>query len=47
MGAMTMDYPIASESELKALKPGESISATVNVSDDSYNLSNIKEQPGK
>jgi Cu/Ag efflux protein CusF len=48
MGAMTMDYPIASDSDLAALKPGEQISATVNVgSDDSYNLSNIHERAGK
>jgi Cu/Ag efflux protein CusF len=48
MGAMTMDYPIASDSDLGALKAGENISATVNVSpDDSYNLSNIHERAGK
>jgi Cu/Ag efflux protein CusF len=48
MGAMTMDYPIASDSDLAALKPGESISATVNVSsDDSYSLAGIHELSGK
>ena len=48
MGAMTMDYPIASDADLAALKPGENISATVNVNDDdSYNLSNIHERTGK
>ena len=45
MGAMKMDYPIASAPDLASLKAGESISATVNVSDDgSYNLSNIHER---
>ncbi len=47
MGAMTMDYPIASDSDLAALKAGQHITATVNVSSDaSYNLSNIHESPG-
>ena len=46
MGAMTMDYPIASDSDLSALKVGENITATVNVKDDgSYNLSNIRPRP--
>jgi len=48
MGAMTMDYPIASDADLAALKPGENISATVSVSsDDSYSLSGIHERTGK
>jgi len=48
MGAMTMDYPIASDSDLATLKLGENISATVNVSsDDSYSLSGIHERAGK
>jgi Cu/Ag efflux protein CusF len=46
MGAMKMDYPIASDADLAALKAGEEISATVNMNDDgSYNLSNIHERP--
>jgi len=46
--AMTMDYPIASDSDLASLKPGENISATVNVNDDdSYNLSDIHERGAK
>ncbi len=48
MSAMTMDYPIQSDADLAALKPGENISATVNVNaDDSYNLSDIHERTGK
>jgi hypothetical protein len=47
MDAMTMDYPIVSNSDLALLKVGESIRATVNVSDDgTYNLSDIH-QAGK
>lgn len=45
MEAMTMDYPIASASDLTALKAGETISATVNVGEDgSYSLSDIHER---
>lgn len=49
MDAMKMEYPIASASDLASLKPGENISATVNVSaDGSYSLSGIHERaPGK
>ncbi len=44
MEAMKMDYPIASPTELKTLRVGENIDATVNVGDDgSYTLSNIRE----
>ena len=45
MDAMTMEYPIASKTELAALHPGDRITATVNVRDDgTYNLSQIKLQ---
>lgn len=52
MDAMKMDYPIPSDADLTPLKPGESITGTLNVADDgSYTLSNIKErssaEPGK
>jgi Cu/Ag efflux protein CusF len=42
MDAMRMDYPIASDADMAALKVGENISATVNINEDgSYNLSDI------
>ncbi len=45
MGAMKMDYPVASASDLASLKVGENISATINVgADGSYSLSNIHER---
>lgn len=46
MDAMTMEYPVKSESELHSLHVGEKIQATVNVSGsgDSYNLSGIRQQ---
>ena len=49
MDAMKMEYPIASDTDLAALKPGENIIATVNMSaDGSYNLTGIHERsPGK
>ncbi len=44
MDAMKMDYPVPSNSDLQALKAGESIAATVNVRDDgTYSLTNIHE----
>ncbi len=47
MDAMKMDYPIASDSDLNALKVGEKISATLVLSDDgSYKLSNIRPATG-
>jgi Cu/Ag efflux protein CusF len=46
MEAMTMEYPIASKAEFATLRPGQHITATVNVSADGvYNLSQIKAQP--
>ncbi len=45
MDAMKMDYPIASDADLKSLKVGEDISATVNMNDDgSYTLSDIHDR---
>lgn len=41
MEAMTMEYPIHSRTEFQKLHAGAKITATVNVSDDGYNLSNI------
>ncbi|HZQ52932.1 MAG TPA: copper-binding protein [Bryobacteraceae bacterium] len=41
MEAMTMEYPIRSRAEFQKLHTGDKITATVNVSDDGYNLSNI------
>lgn len=48
MEAMTMDYPIKSRAEFDKLHPGDKITATVNVRDDGYDLSNIHtEKTGK
>ncbi len=45
MGAMKMDYPVASASDLASLKVGENISATIDVgADGSYSLSHIHER---
>ena len=46
MEAMTMDYPIQSKDEFATLRPGDHITATIDVSDDgSYTLSHIKVVP--
>jgi protein SCO1/2 len=43
MEAMTMEYPVKSKADLKALHVGEQISATVDVTaDESYSLSNVR-----
>src|SRR5579875_3028303 len=46
MEAMTMDYPIKSKAEFGALRPGEKIKATLNVSasNDEYNLTDIHDE---
>jgi Cu/Ag efflux protein CusF len=45
MEAMTMDYPIKSQSEFNSLHVGDQIAATVDVGDDGgYGLSHIKVQ---
>jgi Cu/Ag efflux protein CusF len=45
MEAMTMEYPVKPPAELKALRVGDRITATVNVhEDDGYDLTNIKVQ---
>jgi len=46
MEAMTMDYPIKSKAEFDALKRGEIIKATLNVSagNDDYNLTDVHQQ---
>jgi Cu/Ag efflux protein CusF len=41
MEAMTMEYPIKSRAEFQKLHTGDKITATVNVSDDGYDLTNI------
>jgi Cu/Ag efflux protein CusF len=46
MEAMTMEYPVKSKSDFAVLRAGESIEATVNVTDaGGYDLSDIKAQP--
>jgi protein SCO1/2 len=46
MEAMTMEYPIKSKSEFDALRVGEKIKATLNVSasQDEYNLTEIHDE---
>lgn len=45
MEAMTMDYPVRSETEFNSLHVGDKIAATVDVGDDGgYGLSHIKVQ---
>ena len=45
MEAMTMEYPVKSKEEFKALHVGDQIKATVDVSDaGAYDLSNVRVQ---
>lgn len=46
MTAMTMDYPMENAEEWKGLKPGDKISATVNVTSDKFWLSGVKKVAG-
>jgi Cu/Ag efflux protein CusF len=47
MDAMTMDYPIKSPADFNALRVGEKIKATVNVSDSGdYNLTDVRADGG-
>ncbi|HLH03951.1 MAG TPA: copper-binding protein [Bryobacteraceae bacterium] len=46
MEAMTMDYPIESKDDFRALKVGENITGTLDVaSDETYTLTHIKPAP--
>jgi Cu/Ag efflux protein CusF len=45
MDAMTMDFPVKEPSELKKVKPGDRITATVFVRDLDYHVGNIQVQP--
>ena len=45
MQAMTMDYPVRDEAELRSLRPGEDITATVYVQDLKYWIGGIHELP--
>lgn len=44
MEAMSMEYPIKSKAEFNTLHVGDRIKATVDMSDDGYDLSNIQKQ---
>jgi len=44
MDAMTMQYPVEDRKEYLALRKGEKITATVNVSNEGFWLTNVKEQ---
>ena len=45
MEAMTMDYPVEDDAQLRALRPDESITATVYVQDLKYWIGGIHELP--
>lgn len=42
MTPMTMEYPIENPNEYKALRPGEKITATVNITSDGFSLTDVK-----
>ena len=43
MDAMTMEYPVENKQEYLALRKGEKITATVNVTSEGFWLTNVKE----
>ncbi|MEP6716563.1 MAG: copper-binding protein [Terriglobia bacterium] len=44
MDPMTMEYPVESKEEFKALRPGERIAAEVNVTTDGFYLTKVHEE---
>ncbi len=42
MDAMTMEYPVPDPADLRKLKAGEKITATVNVRELNYSVSNVQ-----
>jgi Cu/Ag efflux protein CusF len=44
MDAMTMEYPVENKKEYTALRVGEKITATVNVTSEGFWLTNVKER---
>jgi len=44
MDAMTMEYPVENKKEYLALRVGEKISATVNVTSEGFWLTNVRER---
>jgi protein SCO1/2 len=44
MDAMTMEYPVEDKKQYLSLRPGEKITATVNVTGEGYWLTDVKER---
>lgn len=47
MDEMTMEFPVEDSDEYKALRPGEKITATVNITSEGFWLTNVKERKGQ
>jgi Cu/Ag efflux protein CusF len=47
MDEMTMEFPVEDRNEYKALRPGEKITATVNITSEGFWLTDVKERKGE